>query len=683
MSVVPGSRAVLEFEQIAGLPDRADNAAIALRTIEPGERVLLRHIVYEFTHTVLEGHRFAVYRIEKGGLIRSWGKPFGIALRPIEPGEYLANNKMLQALNLRKVDAVLPSTPNFQDFTPGFEIEDCQFGVEQVRSEAEGTFMGFHRQTPRGIGTRNFIVLLGTDSLSGAFVQRLSSEFAECTSQYTNIDGVVPVAHTEGGSLKQPLNLELTLRTLAGFAVHPNVGAVLMIDSGGSSSVSNDALQEYCRKHSYPLDAVVHEFHSRTGRNDEEHCRKVVRRWLKRVDQIEREKVPFSGLKIGLQCGGSDAFSGITANPVLGMLAQETIARGGSANLAETDELIGAENYVLERVRDLQTAESFLAKVERFKKWAALHGHSAEGNPSGGNLFRGLYNITLKSLGAARKKSAATRLDCVIDFAEQMSGAGFYFMDSPGNDLESIAGQVAAGCNLILFATGNGSITNFPFVPTLKVMTTTGRFEQLKKEMDVDAGRLLTGETLEKVTDDAFEEMLEVISGKRTAGEIAGHSQVQLWREWRGGNSAETKPRFTGEPAKSRAELMNLPGIPKLRTRIGELKEKAALILPTSLCAGEIARKIAERLNQRIEKERLPFSRAVTLPHTEGCGNSGGESEELFIRTMVGYLTHPLVGRALLLEHGCEKTHNDAFRNALRKLGIPEEQFGWCGIQSD
>ena len=144
------------------------------------------------------------------------------------------------------------------------------------------------------------------------------------------------------------------------------------------------------------------------------------------------------------------------------------VHHGGAANLAETDELIGAESYVLENARDLDTAHRFLDMVNRFQERASWHGTSAEGNPSGGNKYRGLYNIVLKSIGAARKRDPRVRLDYAIDYGAPMAESGYCFMDSPGNDLESIAGQVASGCNLIYFTTGNGSITNFPFVPTIR-----------------------------------------------------------------------------------------------------------------------------------------------------------------------------------------------------------------------
>ena len=243
--------------------------------------------------------------------------------------------------------------------------------------------------------------------------------------------------------------------------------------------------------------------------------------------------------KIALQCGGSDAFSGISANPLLGWLAHELIKYGGSAVLAETDELIGAEPYILQKVRDLETARKFLSLIDKYKEWASWHGANAEGNPSGGNKYRGLYNIALKSIGAARKKDPETRLDYAIDYAERMQDNGFYFMDSPGNDLESIAGQVASGCNLIFFTTGNGSITNFPFVPTVKVVTTTERYNLLSKDMDVNAGKYLDGMSMDELGKDTFELTLRVASGQLTVGEKAGHSQVQIWRDWQQTDSSQ------------------------------------------------------------------------------------------------------------------------------------------------
>jgi altronate dehydratase len=389
-----------------------------------------------------------------------------------------------------------------------------------------------------------------------------------------------------------------------------------------------------------------------------------------------------------LQCGGSDAFSGVSANPLVGWVSKEIVRNGGAANLAETDELIGAERYVLRNVRDLDTARRFLRTVERFKERVGWHGHTAEDNPSGGNNYRGLYNISIKSIGAARKKDPDVRIDHVIDYAEQMGEGGFYFMDSPGNDLESVAGQVAAGASMIFFTTGNGSITNFPFVPTIKVVTTTGRYDLLSKDMDVNAGAYLDGTPMEELGRDMFERTLHAASGEKTVGERAGHSQVSIWRDWKQ-TSAENleelrnAPEPDGEPlpVKTGDEELEF-SFQAIASERGPVADQIGLVMPTSLCSGQIARRIADRLNER-EATRGKVTRFVALPHTEGCGVSAGSAERIYSRTVLGHLANPTVRFALLLEHGCEKTHNDYFENFLSERGLDPTRFGWASVQLD
>ncbi|HUS35801.1 MAG TPA: UxaA family hydrolase, partial [Verrucomicrobiae bacterium] len=510
---------------------------------------------------------------------------------------------------------------------------------------------------------RNYIVVLATSSRANSVARAVADAFKN--------QNVVAATHTEGGGPSRPNNFDLVVRTLNGFLKNPNVAAFVAIDEG------DEPVNNRCVTVKDPPGAFVSirgNFDQAVARAKEE-----VARLLPIAAAAKRAKVSIAHLKIGLQCGGSDAFSGVSGNPLVAWIARETVRYGGSANLAETSELIGAESYILQNVRDFATARAFLETTERFQQQAAWHGHSAEGNPGGGNLFRGLYNISLKSIGAALKKSPDTRLDYVIDYADPMPAPGFYFMNSPGNDLESIAGQVASGCNIILFTTGNGSITNFPFVPTIKLMTTTRRFQMLAREMDFNAGRYLDGEPMDDLGREAFDLTLRVASGESSAGEKAGHAQVQLWREWRqtGPGANLNFGPVTGQP-------IPLPNIQPLKnitfraykTDRGFTTANINLIVPTSLCSGQVAMMIADAVTRKSNGLRC-----VAIPHTEGCGNSGGESERLMLRTLAGYAIHPLARRALMLEHGCEKTHNDAFRNLL----APEQisRLGWLSIQLD
>lgn len=681
------------FDEVGRLPLPGDNVAVATRQLDAGTIIYYQGQTLTLDYTVMEGHRFAVKEIAPGEALLSWELPFGVALQSIQPGNYVINKGVLEALSVRSLIFALPATPNFADQVHPYVLDEANFQPAPALPAYPDTrtFLGYRRSQARGVGTRNTIVVLGTTSRTGSYVKQLAARLQGELKNYPQVDGIVPVAHTEGGT-DQPNNLALLLRTLAGFIVNPNVGAVLIVDYG-IESVTNQMVEAYLREHNYPLDEVLHRFLSIKGGFQDNLTigEAIVRDWLPTVNAMERTPESISNLKIGLQCGGSDAFSGISANPLLGWIAQELIRYGGAANLAETDELIGAEPYVLQKVRDVETARKFLTLVEEFKERTAWHGANAEGNPSGGNKYRGLYNIYLKSIGAARKKDPATRLDHAIDYGALMKESGFYFMDSPGNDLESIAGQVASGCNLIFFTTGNGSITNFPFVPTVKVVTTTRRFQLLANDMDINAGQYLEGISMDELGKQAFEHSIQIASGQRSVGEKAGHSQVQIWRNWRQTDASQLDtllhaPLPTGEPIAIRTDVAadtNPIRFTLTRHQDHRASDHIGLILPTSLCAGQVANMIALRLNKQGLGKPEHLSRFVALAHTEGCGNSAGQPEQLYARTMIGYVTHPLVQHCLLLEHGCEKTHNDFMRHEMEEMGVDPNRLGFASIQLD
>jgi altronate dehydratase len=709
-----------DFQEIGRLPAPGDNVAMATRRLEAGTRVSYEGSEFTVGHTVLEGHRFAVEPLAEGQDLLSWGLRFGRAIRDIAPGDYACNEKILRVLRerfrasyrgdedpegtsdqgggrvpggYRTAGLTLPEEPNFRDAELDpyiLDEENFRPGEQVTLHDEPRTFMGYRRGVGRGVGTRNYVVVMGVTSRLTGFVRALELEMNGVADAYENIDGIVCVAHTEGGEERTPNNLELLLRTLSGLMVNPNVGAVLVLDHGGDEAVTNRMLREYLEENGYPVHDVPHEFMSLEGgfRRDLERAKSVVRGWLEEVDEARRTEEPVSELKIGLQCGGSDAFSGVSANPLVAWVSRELVRNGGIANLAETDELIGAEHYVLKNVRDLETAKRFLSTVERFKERVSWHGHTAEDNPSGGNNYRGLYNISVKSIGAAMKKHPDVRIDRVIEYAERMDGGGFYFMDSPGNDLESVAGQVASGANMIFFTTGNGSITNFPFVPTIKFVTTTGRFELLSKDMDVNAGAYLDGTPMEELGRETFERTLRAASGERTVGERAGHSQVSIWRDWKQTSDENLEllrnaPEPGGEPLPVKKDIPDVEfAFEAIRSGRGAVVDQVGLVMPTSLCSGQISRRIANRLNERGATQGR-VTRFVALPHTEGCGVSAGSAETIYSRTVLGHLASPTVRFGLLLEHGCEKTHNDYFRNRLEEAGLDPGRFGWASVQLD
>jgi len=675
------------LDEIARLAIPQDNCAIAIRDLPPGTVVRHRGRSFTLAHTVLEGHRFALQALAPGMPLQSWGRPFGTVCRAIAAGDAVLNAGVQEELLRRKLDIRLPPQPNFDNLIKPYELDEAAFrpAAPLPRYTQPGSFMGYARAGGRGSGTRNFIVLLGTSSLVAGHVRRLVQICAQMAAGYAHIDGIVPVAHTEGGHDK-PKNRELLLRTLAGFMTHPNVGAAVAVDFG-MEAVCNADLRAFMQEQHYPSAALLHEFHSLASDFSVNVAwfKALLDKWLPRVNSTARRPQPLSALKLALQCGGSDAFSGISGNPLAALVAKELIQHGGSANLAETDELIGAEAYVLAKVERLETARKFLAAVERYKEWVGWHGQTAEGNPSGGNKYRGLYNIALKSLGAATKRHPDVALRDVIAYGQPMALPGLTFMDSPGNDLESVAGQVASGCNMIFFVTGNGSITNFPFVPTIKIVTTTGRYEQLQQDMDVNAGAYLDGRPLAELGAQTFALALAVAGGQATRGEQAGHHQVQIWRDWQrsrpGGVRFIERRSVSGQPIPI-APATELPDLELevWETERGLSSEQVGLILPTSLCSGQIARMMTERMNAAGLGREQGLGRYVSLVHTEGCG---GSVVPEYTEMQLGYLQHPKLRHVLLLEHGCEITHNSFFRALLQGRGLDPARFGWASIQMD
>lgn len=665
------------LRDVARIADPRDNVAIALKRLEAGTPVLIDGAPCPLSHTILEGHRFATRPISPGEPMLSWATSFGSALRPIRPGEAITNQSMIEALKVRNLGPSMPSVPNFADHLTAYILDESTFtpGAPVERAPTQRTFQGYLRPGQRGVGTRNVVVLLGTSSLTASFVRQLAARLQPLSRLFPGIDGIVPIAHTEGGSPTEPNNAPEVLRVLAGFMTNPNVGAVLAVDFG-HERINNRRLNAFMAEKDYPLAQVPHAFLSvatglAAGLAEGE---RLVRAWLPSVSSQKRSTQPASALRIALQCGGSDAFSGVSANPLAGAIVHEVVRQGGIGVLCETDELSGAEEYVMRNVKDLATAKSLLGYIRAFHERLGFHGVTPESNPSGGNKLRGLYNIALKSLGAVHKKDPRSRIEQVIDYAEPLRGAGFTFMNSPGNDLEGIAGQAAAGCNLFLFATGNGSITNFPFVPTLKLTTTTRRHQLLEHEMDINAGRYLDGESMDSLAEESVQLLLDTASGKRTKGELAGHSQTSLWRNWKQTDRSQLDS-LRARPAPD--------GIPLVAAEKGgrpEATQRIGLILPTSMCSAQIARMAAERMN------RLPhpgIGRFVALAHSEGCGFGGESMYGLLHRTYRGYATHPSVASALLLEHGCEKIPNDMMRRQFEAAGLPLERFGWASVQLD
>ena len=752
------------FSDVALLLSPTDSVAVATLPLKAGDQIQLPldNTIITISHNVLEGHRFAIREIAAGQPVLSWGYSFGRSICTLQPGTYLVNDKMIDSLLKHGIPASsLPPAPNFVDEIVPYHLETFQDCQQVPRDAQTRAFNGYVRTHGRGTGTRNYILILGTSAASRPFVEKLGERFQKShkykkmlssslsssssttkttTKKHGCIDGIIAVSHTEGVRVNAN-NHEQTVRVLAGYATHQNVAAVLLVDLGEEyEAITADTITTECQRRfptliknntlsdNNPL-PVHHVRLTGDVTKDLATCERLIVTTILPSSYAIREPCPVSQLFLAQQCGGSDAFSGVSANPITGDVAERIVRQGGGAILAESDELIGAEAHILSKCRNRSVAQKFLYFVQNFKQRMKKYGQSAEQNPSGGNNLRGIYNITLKSVGAGMKKSKNVRLDHVLKYGEHVNGRdGYFFMDSPGNDLESTAGQCASGCNMIVFTTGNGAVTNHPLCPTIKVITTTRRYALVGSDMDFNAGRLTDGgnckkDTVESLGEELYEMMLEFASGKKTKGELHGHSGTQLWRDWQSLDEVDNQKDVDGGDVALELELFHgrdleghhatiLSTLAKeddsstdewesvkevrcvyYRQPNGVLAVKRiGLVLPTSLCSSQVCLGIVEQLNAGLvngEEKTIhenTVSSFLTLQHSEGCGvGSANGSEEIEQRILVGHLTHSSVdsNRTVLLEHGCEKLHNSYFEKVLAGRGHDASNILLGSVQLD
>ena len=673
------------------LPHPSDNVAIATQDGTVGDSGTTQFgTSIRLNSDVPVGFRIAVEDIECGDNLLSWGNVFGMANCDIQTGEAVYNKASVDAIEVSGRITTTGITENFVDYSPKYSSDSICIANPQriIDSKSAPKFMGYQRDGDRGIGTRNYIAVVATSSLAASCARLITQRVEHLADVLDNLNGIVCVEHTEGARANAS-NTDIVLSTLAGFLLHPNLAAVLLVDHSGAKVQSTNIIN-YLQSHHDDIVPVTNQTVIMDGDPSQsiEQGVQIVHNWIVGANSAARSAHDVSELKIALQCGGSDAFSGITGNPLMARVASKLISHGGSINFSETPELIGAESYVLNQVANSEIGNAFMERVEHFKDWVGEHGHSAEGNPSHGNLMRGLYNITIKSLGAAMKRPYDLPLEHVVPYSERMTDPGAYFMDSPGNDIESVTGQVASGCNLIMFVTGNGSVTNFPFVPTVKVITTSAVYNKLSAEMDVNAGRILENSSIDEESKLTYALVQKVASGQETVGEKAGHSQVQIWRDWGSKPEQETYMEqqtlgLDGQALSVRNHLIMDKLFAKMKGVVGNPSNRqCSLILPTSLCAGQVANMAAKRLNLNCVGHELQ-SKYVTLPHTEGCGVSSGHSEKILLNILKGYLCHPLIRDSLVLEHGCEKLHLEYMRRFLLEENIDPSSYGWASIQKD
>jgi altronate hydrolase len=507
------------LNEFAIIVSSEDNVAVVKKPVPGGTPISIGGRELRLLSNVTSGNRFALRSIPAGEFVRQYGHPIGTSLG-IAEGEAVSHSNMTDDVPLVRT---LPSdlhTPAPKYFAPG----------------AIPTFMGFRRSDGR-VGTRNFILIVPTSMCASHESQQISN-FAEFSlynrEKYPNVDGIVAIPHNKGCGCPDGSNIDVLLRVLANYADHPNVGGVVLMELGCEKtnlSVVEDYLSRCRRKLTKPFVRIGVQDVGGT-KNAIQQGVDAVRNMLDVVNETKREAVPIGELVLGVKCGASDAFSGISANPSLGHAADQLIRSHGTVLITEVPEFCGAEHVLAHRAKDADTARAVYRMVDWYREYAKRFGTDPGQNPSPGNVAGGLLNITIKSLGAIAK-AGTTRVEGVVEYGEIPHSRGLHLMQGPGYDQESTPALVAGGATVVVFTTGRGSTIGNAIAPVIKLTSNTAVFERMPGDMDLSAGGVIDGtETIDSVGDRLFDYIRKVASGELlTKAEEVHHREFQVWGE--------------------------------------------------------------------------------------------------------------------------------------------------------
>ena len=480
-----------------------DNILVAKAALSLGQD--LPDLGLKVRAQVPAGHKIAAAAIAAGTPVRKYNTVIGMAAHDIAPGEHVHTH------NLQFVE--FDRDPHFcEDVTPVDYLPDTQ----------QATFLGIVRDDGR-VATRNYIGILSSVNCSATVCRKIAEHFtAERLAPFPNVDGVVAFTHNTGCGMSTPsLNFDVFRRTLAGYAKHANLAAVLIIGLGCERNQVGDLLSSQSLATGPTLVPLIMQDTAGTRASIQAGV-DAITAMLPAANDVKRVAVSAKHLSIGLQCGGSDGFSGITANPALGAAMDILVRHGGTAILSETPEIYGVEHMLTRRAMTPAVGQKLLDRLAWWKEYSRGQSGQMNGVVVAGNQAGGIANIFEKSLGSAMK-GGTTPLQAVYEYAEPIDQHGFVFMDSPGFDPCSATGQIASGANLICFTTGRGSMFGAKPVPSIKLASNTPMFEKLRDDMDINCGVVVDGAcTVAELGEDIFREILDVASGKRTRSEELG-----------------------------------------------------------------------------------------------------------------------------------------------------------------
>jgi altronate hydrolase len=462
------------------------------------------------------GHKIATRAIAAGEPVRRYNQVIGFASRPIAPGEHVHTHN-------------LDVGPNGGDFA-----RDYAFGadVKPEPAKREASFMGIRRADGR-VATRNYIGVLSSVNCSATAARAIADHFSRQTNPraleaYPNVDGVVALTHGTGcGMASEGLGIQILERTLAGYATHANFAAVIVVGLGCEANQINAWLAHSSLREGETLQVFNIQDTGGTRKTVEKGIA-LVRDMLPAANRVQREPCSAAHITIGLQCGGSDGYSGISANPALGAAVDLLVAHGGTAILSETPEIYGAEHLLTRRAVRREVGEKLIERIHWWEQYTRANDGEMNNNPSPGNKAGGLTTILEKSLGAVAK-GGTTNLQAVYEYAQPVDAHGFVYMDTPGYDPVSATGQVAGGANMICFTTGRGSAYGCAPSPSLKLATNSALWQRQEEDMDINCGEIIDGRcSIQEMGERIFRLVLATASGERSKSEQHGYGQNEF-----------------------------------------------------------------------------------------------------------------------------------------------------------
>jgi len=485
----------------------ADDVVIARVELPAGTELIKEKV--RASIAVPAGHKVATRDIAQGAPVRRYNQIIGFATRPIRAGEHVHVHNLAMG-----------------DFQRDYAF--CQDYVPTQFEQNPATFQGIVRADGR-VATRNYIGVVSSVNCSAHVCRMIADHFkGEALADYPNVDGVVPIHHKTGcGMASTGEPVDLLRRVLAGYSTHPNMFSTLMVGLGCEANQINDLLAAQNLKRTDQLQTMTIQETGGTRKTVQEGIARI-KALLPEANKIKRETVPAKHIVLGLQCGGSDGYSGISANPALGAAVDMLVRHGGSAILSETPEIYGAEHLLTRRAVDRAVGEKLVERIHWWEDYTSKLGGEMNNNPSPGNKAGGLTTILEKSLGAVAK-GGTTGLMAVYEYAELVKARGFVFMDTPGYDPVSATGQVAGGANMICFTTGRGSAYGCKPAPSLKLATNTALFDRQEDDMDINCGVIVDGKaSIEQVGQQFFELILKTASGQPSKSEIFGYGEDEF-----------------------------------------------------------------------------------------------------------------------------------------------------------